>query len=345
MAGRFLRSWVRYEPPSEVPYPQSLRMSDSRFAGVRQIFLGIGGAMLGLFLLYWVPGLIAALVLQVTYLASGSPGDWLAYATAARVFAIPAGMFATHLGAGSMILVSLGLVVVIHRFHPHWLHSVQPGFRWRYAFAAFLVAAVVLGGVWALSRIGQSWAPNPEPQWGWYLVAVLLTTPLQAAGEEYFFRGYLMQAISLTAADAHRKEAPAGKWTRTADWMARQYPTWAGVIGSALVFALVHPIPNLEAFIYPLAFGLVSGWLVVKTGGLEASIAAHVVNNLIVYGFATYSGTVVKVYTDRAIEWPALILAILSFAGFAAAAWWVGRKMKLATLTPESGLIASPRLR
>lgn len=345
MAGRILNNWVRYEPPSEVPYPQSLRMADSRFSGIRQVFLGIGGAMLGLFLLYWVPGLVSAVVLQLTYLLSGSPGDPAVYATQARTFAIPAGMFATHLGAGSMILVSLGLVVLINRFHPHWLHSVQPGFRWRYALAAFLVAAAVLGGVWALSRIGQSWAPHLESEWGWYLAAVLLSTPLQAAGEEYFFRGYLMQAISLTAADAHRREAPEGKWAKTADWMSRQYPTWAGVIGSALIFALVHPMPNVEAFIYPLAFGLVSGWLVVKTGGLEASIAAHVVNNLIVFGFATYSGTVVEVYTNRTTEWPALILAIVSFAGFAAAAWWVGRKMNLATRTPVSGLVGPASLR
>ena len=37
---------------------------------------------------------------------------------------------------------------------------------------------------------------GPGPSFPWMLLVVLTTTPLQAAAEEYVFRGYLSQAIA-----------------------------------------------------------------------------------------------------------------------------------------------------
>ena len=88
-------------------------------------------------------------------------------------------------------------------------------------------------------------------------MVILLTSPLQAAAEEIFFRGYLMQALGSLVAKP-----------------------WFGVVASALVFALLHGTQNLPLFVDRLAFGLLAGLLVWRTGGLEAGIAAHVVNNV-----------------------------------------------------------------
>ena len=61
---------------------------------------------------------------------------------------------------------------------------------------------------------------------------------------------------------------------------------WFGVVVSAVVFALLHGLQNPPLFVDRLAFGLLAGWLVWRTGGLEAGIAAHVVNNVFAYVMA-----------------------------------------------------------
>jgi uncharacterized protein len=339
MAGFSIDRIVRYQPAGGVEYPRALHISDPSFSRVRQLMLGIGGAMLALLLMVSIPGAVSDLLLKAYYALVGGAPTWAEFAAQARVFGNPAGMAATHLGLAAMIPVALGLVLFVHRFHPRWLHSVQPGFRWRFAFGATLIAAVIIGGIWALSRVGEAWVYQPESQFGWYLVVILLTAPLQAAGEEYLFRGYLIQAISLTAVDPRRYDNPVaedGRRARAARWLATHYPNWAGVIGSALIFALLHRSDNVQAFLYPLAFGLLAGWLAIRTGGLEAGIAAHVVNNLITFGYAAFSGTMVATYTNRSVDWLQLVIVLVSFALFALAAIWLAKRMKLATNTPAS---------
>ena len=98
-------------------------------------------------------------------------------------------------------------------------------------------------------------------------VVILFTTPLQAVGEEYVFRGYLMQALGSL------------------------FGTWVAVIAPALLFALAHGLQNFPLFFDRFAFGLVAGYLVVRTGGLEAGIALHVLNNYVAFGFALPSAT------------------------------------------------------
>lgn len=335
---RGLSRFVRFEPAPGMPYSQALRSGDPSFSRLRQIALGIGGAMLGLLLLFSIPSGVSWLLMRLGYQASGSPGSLSDYIVSASTFAQPWGMAAVQLGLAAMIPVSLALVLFANRMHPHWLHSVQPGFRWRYAFGSLLIAVVVIGGVWLVTQaVRGPLVFQPEPQLGWYLLAIVITTPLQAAGEEYFFRGYLLQSISLTAVDAHRGDSDVqGRRARAADWLAHAYPRWAGVVGSALIFALLHPSPTPASFVYPLGFGLIVGWLAVKTGGLEAGIAAHVVNNVITFGYAALSGTVVQAYTNRNVGWLDLVITLGSWAVFAPLAVWLGRRMQLATATPAS---------
>ena len=70
---------------------------------------------------------------------------------------------------------------------------------------------------------------------------------------------------------------------------------------SALIFALMHGVQNPALFLNRLGFGLLAGVLVWRTGGLEAGIGAHVVNNICAYVIAGLTSSIAAV---RAIASP-----------------------------------------
>lgn len=302
-----------HEPPAGVAYPEVLVVEDDS-APYRRVTLGLGGPLLGLLSFFTFTPLAVSLIIALGWRLAGMPGEWTAFYADSTAFANPLGVAATHLGLALLLPISFALVAFIHRFSPRWLHSVQPGFRWRYALAATGVAVVVLVGLWAASRIGQQWVFAPEPQLGWFLVAIVLTSPLQAAAEEYFFRGYLLQALG--------SAVPNGRWF--------------GVVGSAAIFALLHGSQDLPLFVHRFAFGLIAGVLAVRTGGLEAGIAAHVVNNLVAFGYAALSGTMVATKAISTVSWGETAWNLIAFGLFALAAGWLGRRMNLATTTPTA---------
>ena len=80
---------------------------------------------------------------------------------------------------------------------------------------------------------------------------------MQAAGEEYLFRGLVLQALGST-----------------------RLPTWVCCVVSAALFATAHGQFDPPLFADRFVLGVVFAFLVVKTGGLEASIAVHTVKNI-----------------------------------------------------------------
>ena len=82
------------------------------------------------------------------------------------------------------------------------------------------------------------------------------------------FRGYLTQAF--------------GGMFRSA---------WVAVLLPAFLFGLAHGLgQSPPVFFDRFAFGVVAGILVIRTGGLEAGIAMHVLNNFLAYGIALTYG-------------------------------------------------------
>jgi CAAX amino terminal protease family. len=336
-----VRRLVLHEPRPGVEYTGVLVVDEPSRTPLRALALGVGGGMLSLFAFLWLAALITGGLAWAFWAASGSPGAFLDYySRAVGDFADPWGIVAAHLGLAAAIPLAFAMVLLVHRFHPGWLHSVQPGFRWRFAFASGLAALVVLGAVWLLSRLGQVWQIAPEqPLWG-FLLAILVTAPLQAAGEEYLFRGYLLQALYSAAPNLNRpllNSAAAGEGaSRAGLWLARGYQRWFGVIGSALLFAILHTQnQGLAGFLHPFAFGLLAGWLVLRTGGLEAGIAAHVINNLIAFGYAALSGTMFEARHPGEVGWLELAWNLAGYALFAVVAVRIADKMKVARTTPR----------
>lgn len=331
--------FVDFEPRPEVEYPLALGVLPNQRTPGKALALGVGGALMGLLVFWIIRGYIALAVIWLFWVGAGSPGTLADFSTGASANEL-ALMTANLVSLAFLIPLTMAMVLFLHRFDPRWLSSVQPGFRWRYAAIAGGAGLVVLGGIWAVSRIGQPWVWAPESQlWGYLLVIVLLA-PLQAAGEEYFFRGYLIQALHSAAPSFNAAPAPDGLAGR----LAVGYQRWFGVVASAFIFALMHGGQNLPLFLHRFAFGLIAGWLVVKTGGLEAGIAAHVVNNVVAFGYAAVSGTMAETRAVTQASWPELLWNLAGFAAFAAVAVLLAKRMKLATRTPRSSLVGKPAL-
>ncbi len=126
------------------------------------------------------------------------------------------------------------------------------------ALAVFAVYFAVLLGWSALG--GEAVAPDFSHPGLWAMVLlVLLLIPFQAAAEEYVFRGYLMQLV--------------GGWLR--------HPAFAILLPVPL-FVLGHGYDIWGAASVGM-FAIVAAWLTWRTGGLEAAISLHIVNNVLIF--------------------------------------------------------------
>ena len=253
------------DPKPGTNYAAVLRIdpiSDGMVKGLGGLLVALAGYSLLL------PGVAWAL-LGVFWLLRGMPGSFADYRTAALQFELIDGMVATHLAIGSLVVLCMYIMRYVHQRHPRWLCSVQPGFRWRYAVACALVSVVVLNGVYWVSRANDMPTWQASDHLGWWLLAIVLTAPLQAAGEEFLFRGYLLQISGMIS------RSP-----------------WLAVAISATIFAAMHGTQNIPLFVDRMGFGLIAGALVVTTGGLEAAVAAHVINNVFAFGYAAAAGGV-----------------------------------------------------
>ena len=186
--------------------------------------------------------------------------------------------------------------------------SVAGRIRWGWLARCLGIGVAVYGAAQlGLSTVaalqGEPLAPRLEGPRVLVLVPLaLLLVPFQAAAEEYVFRGYLVQTL--------------GAWFR--------HPVVAFALPVPL-FVVAHgyePAGMTDIAV----FALVAGWLTLRTGGLEAAIALHVVNNVVVstlgaFGLADMNATTVSV-TD-------LIASLLVTVVFAVAVTKLADRMRI----------------
>jgi membrane protease YdiL (CAAX protease family) len=289
-------------PPDGAWYPQILR--GSSYLWWRSLL----GVIFGLSLYLLLTSVITQVVLGISWGVVGAGAAYADWARRALAFEVPAGMIAANLGIATLVPICWVLMAIVHQVRPRWLSSVQPRLRWRYLLICAGVALVVLNGVtlipMALGSSPVTVAAQPG-FWG-FLIVLILTSPLQAAAEEYFFRGYLMQALGSLVA----------------------HPAF-GVVVSAVLFALMHGVQNPALFVNRLGFGLLAGILVWRTGGLEAGIGAHVINNICAYVIAGLTSSIATVRAISAVTWTDSAIQLGAFALFAAAALLIARGLKL----------------
>ncbi len=275
----------------------------------------VGMLLLALGMLVVVP-LLALPVLIVGVLIEGGQQDFLDAFLSAGTFQTltPSGLLYLNLTLGGMILWSWALIRLLHQMRPRWLSSVVPRLRWRFLFVCFGLAVVALVAQFVVGALVPA-DGNPDvnvaanPLTGTtvaLLLVVLFTTPLQAAGEEFAFRGYLLQAV--------------GSLTRS---------RWVAMLATATIFAMAHGLQNPPLFFDRFMFGLIAGWLVIRTGGLEAGIALHVLNNYLAFTLAIFFGNIDDTLNVSSISWwniPVTLTQSLVYAGLVA---WVASRMGL----------------
>lgn len=283
-------------PPHDVPQPFLLAMRARDWAWWRPVLgLLLFGAV------YLVLNVIAAVVGLLGFLAAG-----------ADLGGLPDLAVTDLTDPWVLLFVNVSLIVAIpcvwmvwavaHGMRIGWSSSVLARLR-RHLFLPFTVRAlatlgVAIAGSVAVGIVAGDPVSGPVRSFGWLLVVVVLTTPLQSAAEEYVFRGYLSQAI-------------AG-WVRA--------PVAGAVLAAvvtATLFSAAHGPADVLTFLDRFAFGLAASAVVWLTGGLEASIVLHAVNNVLVFVLAgALGGGAAGEESSGATGLLELVITVVALAGY-----------------------------
>lgn len=245
----------------------------------------------------------------------------------------PLFLMVLNLGWAAAIPVVWLVVWAVHGLRPGWVASVRPRLRWRWllvclglAVLTLLLTVVVSSLLPAQGSGGTSEVSGHvndfTRQTAEFLVVIVLLTPLQAVGEEYAFRGYLTQACGLLV----RSRVVA-------------------VLVPALIFAVLHglgqPVP---VFLDRLGFGIVAGVLVIVTGGLEAGIAMHVLNNLLAFGLALTFGDMTETIKAEGGSWWMIPVTLTQSLVYLALVTYAARRRGLQVRTGGDGVEGPPVL-
>ena len=228
----------------------------------------------------------------------------------------------------TLIPVAILLSWVLHRVKPQWLLSVAGRIRWRWLLACAgaavvsLVATVVVGALLPPQGddpAGQAHLTHTAVA---YLVVILLLTPFQAGGEEFMFRGYLTQCMG-----------------------ALSRRVWVPVVLTGLVFGLFHGLGQpLPVFLSRFAFGLVAGYLAVRTGGLEAGMAMHTLNNWLSLMLAAIYDQMGASLNPTCNSWWSLPVTLTQSLVYLGLVLLICRRMRLVTVT-DARILEAPRSR
>ncbi len=305
--------------PHPEPRPYHLMLRTWNYAPWRPI---VGIVVVVLAMLVVAP-LVLLPVLAIGVAIEGGP-FWQSFQRAATLATVdPAALLYLNLVLGSMVLVTWFVVRVFHRMRPRWLMSVRPGIRWKFFFACLGIAVVALGAQMLVGTLlpgdantGLSGKPHDFTATSAAMaLIVLFTTPLQAAGEEYVFRGYLMQAFG-----------------------ALFKYKWVAILITATLFALAHGVQNFPLFFDRFMFGLIAGWAVTLTGGLEAGIAMHILNNFLAFGVAIAFGNLTQTLNVSSVSWWNIVLTLTQSGVYLGLVVLLARRMGMQTMTrPPAG--------
>ncbi|MBY8875109.1 CPBP family intramembrane metalloprotease [Micromonospora sp. PLK6-60] len=179
----------------------------------------------------------------------------------------PLKSLAVNLSIGASGVVALLLLARIAKVPWRSLISFPRAFDTR-RLTYYLVGAALLVG----AGIGLVALVAPDsPGWVGFgvsgttvalLVVTVLTTPLQSAGEELWWRSAVLPAA--------------------ASWVRAVRPALAvGLVISSLGFALLHGSSDPWLFGYYTFIGVCTGLMAIISRGIEAPVAFHVANNVL----------------------------------------------------------------
>lgn len=229
--------------------------------------LALLGTAVGFYVVLTVILLVGLLIVLFSSLGSqlDDPNNQIMLAFEAMNMADPFVFLFTMLSLIALIPVAYLAYLFLGPRPVGLLFSVTGKMRWRWlglcTGICLVLYALYFGislGLEATGAVASAQIPpeNIPANPLFFALLVVLLVPFQAAAEELVFRGLLMQTL--------------GSWLK--------HP----------LFAILLPVPLFTAGhlydIYGLLdvafFAIVAGYLTWRTGGLEAAIAVHVINNV-----------------------------------------------------------------
>lgn len=259
--------------------------------------------LLALFTIAFTTGILDfarfdTVILEFTTIDASSPFNLVVMIGSVAIW-IPCILLATRLS---------GMRPVAH------LSSVSLKLRWRWLLSCLVPASSVMAFTAVLMLVvgplvtGEPLHPiTIDPG----LLAlnvgiILLLVPLQSAAEEYAFRGLLFQAI--------------GSWIRVA---------WVAMLVTTVAFASLH-LYDIWGLVDVAVFGVVAAWLAWRTGGLEAAIVMHAMNNVVLFvilATGVTGGTAVEAEGSGPV---AILLTLITMVAYA---FWIDHRAKARGIT------------
>lgn len=259
---------------------------------------------------------------------------WENFESAASLEAVgPASLLYLNLTLGSAILITWFVIRFVHRMRPRWLTSVVPKMRWKLLFIFIGISVVALIAQMGVAMVVELLMPGEQEvsvsgeindftaTTALLALIVLLTTPLQAAGEEYVFRGYLMQAL--------------GSLSRS---------KWVALLVTSTLFAVAHGVQNFPLFFDRFMFGFIAGWLVIRTGGLEVGIAMHILNNFFAFGYALAFADLSESLNVSEVGWENIPVTLTQALTYAGLVLLVSRKLDVQRRTSPPADLVRPEI-
>ena len=167
------------------------------------------------------------------------------------------------MGPNGLVILTGLAIWTAHRIRPRFVSSVAGGIRWRWLARCVLVTVPLWAVYMVVGVLGDPPATGRPAQWVLLLVMAVVLTPFQAAGEEYLFRGWLVQNVG-------------------ALFRARIVGLVVSTVCSAALFSLAHGSFDVWVILNISTLAVAACLTNWRTGGLEAGIAMHLVNNVAV---------------------------------------------------------------
>lgn len=321
-----------------------------------------GGQVVSLALL--MPGMVE--FFSQLDVASASDPD-VAAEMLGDILGTPLGMAGVNMAWAAMIPGAIVAMAAFGKGAAGFASSVAGRWRWRTTGRAAIVIlpifAVYIGiSLWLDPSVEWQWNPN------WGLVAiVLLTTPLQATGEEFTFRGLLPQLMGgwlrhryvpalvlLLPVLAVMVLQPATWYLSLLALVAAAVGPWVlrGRLGNAiwigiatgLLFGAMHAHPSISATLQLSLVGFTCSMLTYRTGGLESASVLHTANNVFIMVPLALTGT--SAFSSQPVageDWLSFGLTTLALAAAYLAVHFFLAKEQRSTVGAPGAELLEPR--
>lgn len=221
-------------------------------------------------------------------------------------------------GSIAILLPLVPLAMLCAGLRPVGLrHAVSFRLRWRWMLWCAIPSLVITLLSTGLSFLPLLWGETLEPvtvdigHFALLAVLIVLLVPLQSAAEEYVFRGFIMQTL--------------GAWVRN---------PWFAIVISTVVFTVGHSQYELWGLLSVGVMGLGFALVVWRTGGLEAGIAFHVVNNVSAVLLLASGVLGTSTMSSEGSNWTAPLVQAVFTAGFVLWVEFGARRQGIARTRP-----------